>query len=64
MFHRHLIHMCESHLTKPERRVFNVLTGKEEVLSYLADKFEDLDISTVQDGENSFKPTPTPQVDV
>ncbi|ODM95475.1 tRNA-dihydrouridine(20a/20b) synthase [NAD(P)+]-like [Orchesella cincta] len=60
MFHRHLIHMCESHLTKSERRVFNNLTEKDDVLNYLADKFEDLDISTIE-RKHSSQLSPTPE---
>jgi tRNA-dihydrouridine synthase 4 len=39
MFHRHLIHMCSPLLTKPERKVFNNLTNKEDVLDYIGKKF-------------------------
>ena len=34
MYHRHLIHMCESLLSKAERRVFNNLTTKEDVANF------------------------------
>lgn len=46
MYHRHLIHMCESQLSKAERRVFNNLTTKEHVSEYLTNKF-DLDMCNI-----------------
>jgi len=39
LFHKHLIHMCESVLTKAERRIFNNLRTKEEVITFLNDRF-------------------------
>ena len=40
IFHRHLIHMTESILTKSERRTFNNLTTRDDVVSFLCDRFE------------------------
>jgi len=39
MFHRHLVTMCETLLTRAERRVFNIMTSKEAVVLYLTEKF-------------------------
>lgn len=39
MFHRHLIHMCAPLLNKFEKRVFNNLTDKGDVIEYLEAKF-------------------------
>lgn len=40
LFHRHLVHMTEKILRKPERRLFNELKTKAEVLDMLNDKFD------------------------
>lgn len=40
MFHRHLISMTEKLFTKPERREFNNLVEKDEIIQYLTNKFE------------------------
>lgn len=53
MFHRHLIHMCESQLTKTERRVFNNLTEKEDVLSFLYNKFSLDSISNIDERQET-----------
>ena len=39
-FHHHLMYMLETILTKSERKVFNVLTTKADVLEYLNNRFE------------------------
>lgn len=40
MFHRHLMSMTEKILNRVERREFNVLTTREDVVDYLIRKFE------------------------
>ncbi|CAG7712038.1 unnamed protein product [Allacma fusca] len=40
IFHRHLIHMTESILTKSERKIFNGLNNREAVIDWLCDRFE------------------------
>jgi len=39
MFHRHLIHMLSSQLNKTEKRYFNYLTQKSDVIDFIQDRF-------------------------
>jgi len=40
IFHRHLIFMSETLLSRADRRVFNILTNREDVVNYLEDKLD------------------------